>query len=55
MNLDQVRENARKASTESLLDRVTVFRSEMERPESEFRHYFPSRQKLSERWRRFWD
>lgn len=30
MDADRIRDNARKASTESLLDRVTVYRGEME-------------------------
>ena len=32
MDLSQFRENARTASTEYLLDRVTVYRAEMEGP-----------------------
>jgi hypothetical protein len=32
MDLDRIRENARKASIECLLDRVTVYRAEMEGP-----------------------
>lgn len=34
-NLDPIRENARKASTESLMDQATVFREEMESPAME--------------------